>query len=62
MTTSEESTEEEEKSGDPWVVLSYLNDSRREFALPYWYIFTIYDINVALDLAWERELLEMEFE
>ena len=45
MNTSEE-FREEEKSGDDsqnisWVILSYLNDSQREFFLPYCYIFTI---------------------
>ena len=46
----------------PWVVLSYSNDSYREFALPYWYFLLFHDVNVALDLAWEGELLEMESE
>ena len=67
ITTIEESTEEEENCGDdsremlsfPWVVFSYSNNSSREFILPYFYFSLFYDVSVALDIAWEVELLHM---
>ena len=68
MNTSEESTEEEEKGGDDiqdtdFISLSHfelLDESSREFILPYCYFSLLYDAGVALDLAWEGDLLDMD--
>ena len=71
MTTNEESMEKEANVGDD----SQINDfiSMSIFDLLQWilkifcsplllYILLFYDIDVALDLAWEGKLLEMESE
>ena len=68
MTTSEESMEEEAKGGDDSQNNDFISLSR--FELPKWllkrafsplllYILLFNDVNVALDIAWEGELLEM---
>ena len=46
-----------------WVVLSYSNVSKIEVDLPYCYVFKLfYNVHVALYIAWEGELLEMDYE
>ena len=44
----------------PLVILSYSNESPREFILPYCYFPLFYDVGVDLDLAWEGDFLKME--
>ena len=71
MTTNEESTEEESTGGDDSQNNDFISLGR--FELLKWllkrvcsplllYFLLFYDVDVALDLAWEIELLEMEYE
>ena len=71
ITTNEESMEEEAKGGDDsqnndFISLSCfwatLMTPKESFLSPNAIFLLFYDVDVALDLAWEGELLEMESE
>ena len=71
MTTSDESMEEEAKGGDDSQNNDFISLSRfellkwllkRDFSPLLLYIFLFNDVDVAMDPAWEGELLDMESE
>ena len=70
MTTSEEYTKEEQKGGDDiqkndFISLSpfeLLKRLLKRVCSPLMIYLVFYDVDVALDLAWEGELLDMESE